>query len=188
MHAGGTLCEAAVSIDALDRPGITVMKKRGIVFPGMLMVLLLAGCEAMLATKYDVNSEYYHVPAGSKLTLHQTLQIPAERARVRLQHGTVVPGVDQYAVNCEFEVRNLGPVVVTPDTFTIRRAERSWQWVSQPNIMRFYRVLHLESATQPDVLKLVCQDWDDPLLGRSISIPEIREAVGDIITLEFASR
>jgi len=154
----------------------------------LLVTLLLAGCEAMLGQKYDVDSEYFHIPAGSQLILNRSLDIPAGSAHVLLQHGKVVSGADQYAVNCECEVRTLGPGKVQPGTFSILRTERSHEWISQPNILRFYRVLHLRSTEQPDVLKLVCQDWDGPLFGRNISIPEIREAVGGFIALEFDSR
>jgi hypothetical protein len=91
-------------------------------------------------------------------------------------------------VNCQLEVRMLGPGKVQPDTFDISWAENSREWVSPPNIMRFYRILHLKSAAQPDVLQLMCQDWDGPMLGRNVSIPEMRAALGDVITLDFPPR
>jgi hypothetical protein len=154
----------------------------------LLAIPLLDGCEAMLAQKYDISSQFYKIPAGSKLILNRPLDIPAGRAHVVIQSGKAGAGANQYAVNCELEVRTLGPVKVQPDTFDISWAELSREWVSQPNIMRFYRVLHLQSVAQPDVLKLMCQDWDGPLLGRNISVPEMRAALGDVITLEFPSR
>ena len=162
--------------------------KRAIGAFALLAMPLLAGCEGLLASKYDVNSEFYKIPPGSKLVLHRTLNIPAGSAHIVIQPGRSGAGTNHYAVNCEFHVRTLGPVEVQPDTFTITRAENSQEWINQPVIMRFYRVLYLHSATQPDVLKLICEDWDGPLLGRKVSIPEMREALGDTISLEFASR
>jgi len=164
------------------------MTRRTAGFLALLTLPLLAGCEGLLASKYDVNSQFYKIPAGSKLILHRQLDIPPGKAHVILQAGRSGAGANQYAVNCEFEVRTLGPGKVRPDTFDIPWAEMSREWVSQPNIMRFYRVLHLQSAAQPDVLQLMCQDWDGPLLGKNISIPEMRAALGDIITLEFHAR
>jgi len=164
------------------------MTRRTAGFLALLTLPLLAGCEGLLASKYDVNSQFYKIPAGSKLILHRQLDIPPGKAHVILQAGRSGAGANQYAVNCEFEVRTLGPGKVRPDTFDIPWAEMSREWVSQPNIMRFYRVLHLQSAAQPDVLQLMCQDWDGPLLGKNISIPEMRAALGDIITLEFPAR
>jgi hypothetical protein len=157
-------------------------------FIAMLVIPLLAGCAVLSAQKNDINSEFYKIPAGSKLIMNQPLNIPAGRAHVVIQPGRSGAGANEYAVNCQFEVRTLGPVKVQPDTFDITWAELSREWVSPPNIMRFYRIFHLQSAAQPDVLKLMCQDWDGPLLGRNISIPEMRAALGDVITLEFPSR
>ncbi|MGD8312557.1 MAG: hypothetical protein PVJ66_08160 [Gammaproteobacteria bacterium] len=157
-------------------------------FLALLAMSLLAGCETLLASKYDINSQFYKIPAGSKLILHQPLNIPAGKAHVVIVPGNSAADTNVDAVNCKFEVRNLGPARVQPDTFDITRAEMSREWVSQPSIMRFYRVLHLQSARQPDVLKLMCEDWDGPMLGKNISIPEMRAALGDVITLEFPSR
>ena len=154
----------------------------------LLTIPLLAGCEAMLAQKYDIDSQFYRIPAGSRLILNQPLNIPAGRAHVVIQPGRSGAGANEDAANCQFEVRTLGPVKVQPDTFDITRAENSREWISQPSIMRFYRILHLQSVTQPDVLQLMCEDWDGPMLGKYISIPEMRAALGDVITLEFPSR
>lgn len=154
----------------------------------LLAIPLLAGCEAMLAQKYDVDSQFFRIPDGSRLILNTPLNIPAGRSHVVIQPGRSGAGTVGYGVSCQFEVRVLGPVKIQPDTFDISRAENSREWVSQPNIMRFFRILHLQSTTQPDVLRLMCQDWDGPLLGKNISIPEMRAALGDVITLEFPSR
>jgi hypothetical protein len=51
--------------------------------------------------------------------------------------------------------------------------------------MRFYKVLRLRSERQPEVLKLVCQDWDGPLMGRPVTVGEIEKAVGDYFTFRF---
>jgi hypothetical protein len=170
-----------------DTPEDLIMTYRSAVSLAV-MALLLAGCGVLQAQKNDINSEFYKVPAGSKLILNRPLDIPAGRAHVVIQPGRSGAGTNQYAVNCQLEVRTLGPGSVQPDTFDISWAENTREWVSQPNIMRFYRVLHLKSAVQPDVLQLMCQDWDGPLLGKYVSIPEMRAALGDVITLEFPAR
>ena len=153
-----------------------------------VMAMMLAGCEALLAQKYDINSEFYKVPSGSKLILNRSLDIPAGRAHMVILAGRSAAGANRHSVNCQLEVRTLGPGRVQPDTFDISWAENSREWISPPNIMRFYRVLHLKSSAQPDVLKLTCDNWDGPLLGRNVSIPEMRAALGDVITLEFPAR
>jgi len=154
----------------------------------LLAMSLLAGCTAVVSQKYDIDSQFFRIPAGSRLVLNKPLNIPAGRAHVVIQPGRSGAGADVDGVNCQLEVRALGPVKVQPDSFAITRAENSREWISEPNIMRFYRILHLQSAAQPDVLNLMCEDWDGPLLGKYISIPEMRAALGDVITLDFPTR
>jgi hypothetical protein len=89
-------------------------------------------------------------------------------------------------VSCSFSVRNLGPSTIKADTFMIRETSSSQEWVSRPDIMRFYREFRLTSARQPDIMKFICQDWDGPLTGRPVSVPEMQKAVGDYVSFRFA--
>ena len=154
------------------------MKNRNLLV-SMVVALLVAGCGMQAAVKRDINSQFYEIRPGSRLILHRTIEIPPGTAHVTFGRG-------YYEGNCEFEVRTLGPGVVQPDTFVVTRAWRGREWISVPSIMRFYRVIRLHSERQPDVLQLVCQDWDDPFLGREISVPEMRMALGDTFSFEFA--
>ena len=156
--------------------------------PVVLVSAFITGCANVMAVKDDVDSQFFYIRPGSKLILHQDVKIPKERSHTSFQHGKVVSGLDNYTVGCVLDVRNLGPGVVNAGTFTISRAESSQEWISRPNIMRFYRVIYLQSAAQPDVLRLTCQDWDGPLLGKDISVPEIREALGGYFSFEFAQK
>lgn len=158
----------------------TTMRKHGL----MLFALFLAGCQTTTTT--DVNSAWFKIRPGSKLVLNQPVEIPAGEAHIDLQNGQLSGGVDEYTVNCSFEIENLGPHTVKPDTFQITDASDSQEWVSQPDIMRFYKELRLRSEHQPEVLKLVCQDWAGPLLGRSVTVGEIEKAVGTYFTFKFA--
>ena len=151
------------------------------------VVLPLSACSPMAASK-DVNSRYYSIPAGSRLILHQDVKYPEGRAHIDIQHGRVVPALDNWAVGCELELRKLGPGVVTADTFTVRRAEVSREWVNRPSTMRFYRTINLDAPNQSNVIKMVCQTWDYPLHGDDIPMSDIREALGSVATLEFAQQ
>jgi hypothetical protein len=153
--------------------------------PGLAALLL--ACNPMARSK-DPDSRYYSIPSGSKLILHQDIAYPEGRAHVNIQHGRVVPGLDNWAVGCEIDLRKLGPGVVTADTFTVRRAEVSREWVNRPSTMRFYRTIYLDSAKQSNVIKMVCQTWDYPLHGDDIPMSGIHEALGDVATLEFAQQ
>jgi hypothetical protein len=153
--------------------------------PAALIVALITGCPNPMAVKDDVNSQFFDIRPGSQLILHQDVSIASGRAHASFQHGNVVSGLDNYAVGCVLDVRDLGPGSVSAGTFTIKRAESSQEWISRPNIMKFYRVMYLQSDTQPGVLRLTCQDWDGPLMGDDISVPEMREALGGIFSFEF---
>jgi hypothetical protein len=152
---------------------------------GLLLTVSLAGCSNPMAVSKDVNSRYYSIPSGSSLILHQDLKVPAGKAHINIQHGKVLPGLDNWSVGCELEVRKLGPGVVTADTFVITRAEVSREWVNRPSTMRFYRTLYLKSDTQPNVMNMVCQYWAYPLHGDVIPVSEMREALGSVASLEF---
>lgn len=150
----------------------------------IVSALLLAACQTT-ATR-DVNSIWFKIRPGSRLVLNRPVAIPAGEAHADFQNGKLSAGVDEYTVNCRFVTENLGPHTVRPDKFLITDASDSSDWVSQPDIMRFYKELHLQSMQQPEVLKLVCQDWAGPMLGRPISVGEIEKAVGDYFTFRFA--
>jgi hypothetical protein len=150
----------------------------------VLSALMLAGCQTTATT--DVNSFWFKIRPGSTLVLNQPVEIPAGEAHVDLQNGQLADGVDEYTVSCTFTIENLGPRTVTPDTFQITDASDSQAWISQPDIMRFYKELRLKSERQPEVLTLVCQDWDGPLQGRPVTVGEIRKAVGAYFTFRFA--
>jgi hypothetical protein len=156
--------------------------------PAALLVVSVSGCPNPMAVKEDVNSQFFYIRPGSQLILHQDVSIPSGVSHVNFQHGQVVNGLDNYAVGCVLDVRDLGPGSVTATTFTIKRAESSTEWISRPNIMKFYRVMYLRSESQPGVLRLTCHDWDGPLMGKDISVPEMREALGAIASFEFASQ
>jgi hypothetical protein len=156
------------------------MRKYGLV----LFALFLAGCQTTATT--DVNSVWFKIRPGSTLALTRPVEIPAGEAHIDLQNGQLSGAVDEYTVNCSFEIENLGPHTVAPDTFQITDASDSQEWISQPDIMRFYKELRLRSERQPEVLKLVCQDWDGPLMGRSVTVGEIQKAVGPYFTFHFA--
>jgi len=156
------------------------MRKYGFV----LFALFLAGCQTTATT--DVNSVWFKIRPGSTLALTRPVEIPAGEAHIDLQNGQLSGAVDEYTVNCSFRIENLGPHTVAPDTFQITDASDSQEWISQPDIMRFYKELRLKSERQPEVLKLVCQDWDGPLQGRPVSVGEIEKAVGAYFTFRFA--
>lgn len=150
-----------------------------------LLLAMLAGCTTTGST--DPSSINFRVPPGSKLVLNRDVQITADRSHAKFQNGEQTPGVDQFTVNCNLEQRDLGPATIVPDSFLITRASSQREWINQPHTMRFYKVFHLRSERQPGVMRLECQYWDDPLFGRPVTITQVRQALGDNFSFEFAA-
>jgi hypothetical protein len=149
-----------------------------------LLLGMLAGCSTTGSS--DPSSINFRVPQGSKLVLNREVPIAAGYSHAKFQNGEQTPGVDQYTVNCSLEQRDLGPATIVPDSFLISRDANQREWINQPHTMRFYKVFQLRSQRQPGVTKLVCQYWDGPLFGRPVTIEQVRQALGDIFSFQFA--
>jgi hypothetical protein len=150
-----------------------------------LFAAVLAGCHT--TASYDIDSSGYRIPPGSSLTVNKELPIPSGQRHVKLQHGQPVSGVDEFKINCEIRVYDLGVASIRPDSFRITSAGEGREWELRPTVLRFYRVLNIRSEAQPEVLKLICQKSDDPLAGRNPTVPQMQEALGEYITFEFAA-
>ena len=150
-----------------------------------LLLAILAGCTTTGST--DPSSINFRVPPGSKLVLNRDVKITADRSHAKFQNGEQTPGVDRFTVNCNLEQRDLGPATLVPDSFLITRSSSQREWINQPHTMRFYKVFHLRSERQPGVMRLECQYWDGPLFGRPVTITQVRQALGDNFSFEFAA-
>ena len=149
-----------------------------------LFAAVLAGCHT--AASYDIHSSGYRIPPGSSLTVNKELPIQSGQRHVKLQHGQPVAGVDEFKINCEIRVYDLGVESIRPGSFRITSAGEGREWELRPTVLRFFRVLNIKSEAQPEVLKLICQKSDDPLAGRNPTVPQMQEALGEYITFEFA--
>jgi len=150
----------------------------------MALVLVLAGCQSTGST--DRSSIWFRMPPGSDLVLNRALTIPAQRAHIILQHGTVVRAASEFEVACRFEVRDLGPRIIEPDTFLITGYSSQQEWVNHPHTKRFYKTIRLKSQHQSDIMPMVCEYFDWPLTGRPVTLTQIEEALGDYFTIRVA--
>lgn len=150
----------------------------------VISVMLLAGCQSMHTT--NESSIWFKVKPGSRLVLNRALEIPPGQAHIKLQQGQVTGAVDEYTINCDFEVRNLGPQTINPDTFLITNVSNQREWISRPDTVDFYMVFRLQSTQQADVEKLFCGYWDGPLWGKPVTVEEVKQALGEYFTFEFA--
>ena len=148
-----------------------------------MLGMVLAGCQSMATD--DPSSVWFKLPAGAELVLHRELTIPAGRAHVMLQHGSVQPAASSYAVACRFEVRDLGPRTIRPDTFRITGYSNQREWFNHPHTMHYYKTIRLASERQPDILPMVCEYLDYPLHGRPISHLQIEAALGEYFSFRM---
>jgi hypothetical protein len=167
--------------------------------------LLLWSCDT--PRNFGPDSPYYRYPDGSRLVLNRALEIPANWATARLQFGRVVAfgSIQEQEPHCIFEIATVRaePQRVEPDSFAIVKAQHSISDISassgffirsafaddaRPSQMFYKTTFTLQSERQPGVLRLICQS--DQYAGgvsiqRYLTVPEIRQALGDIFTLEL---
>jgi hypothetical protein len=149
----------------------------------MAMGLMLAGCQSMATD--DRSSIWFRMPSGSELVLNRALTIPAQRAHIMLQHGMVVAAASEFEVACRFEVRDLGPRTIQPDTFLITGYSSQQEWENYPHTKRFYKTIRLESRQQSGIMPMVCEYYDWPLSGRPVTQARIEEALGDYFSFRL---
>jgi hypothetical protein len=142
---------------------------------------LLTGCQTTSSTNPD--SIWYELPTGSKLVLNQDLEIPAGQAHTIVQNARAGTSAYKLEVMCRFEVEQMGPRTIHPDTFLITEVSQGRQWVNEPSTMLFYKDLHLQSEQQQAILPMRCGYTDYPLLGQPVTIEQIRETLGGLFTL-----
>lgn len=149
----------------------------------------LAACARAPVT--DEASPFFRIPPGSTLVLAQPLQVPAGQTHIALQGGRVVGQGGLYDVSCRLELKIPVPErarPVEPDRFHIQRVEDNQEYVTAPKVHRFWKTLYLRSERQPEVIQLVCEQWQDLLWGRDIALAQVREALGPAFDFELAPR
>lgn len=163
------------------------------------MLVLLAACQGAALQS--------PVPVGSVLELHQPLTIPAGRSNIHFQDNGLRGtggGINQYAPNCRLVLRARAevPRQVQPDRFTIRRVQHHVEGLLAglgAGVMLFdgngsshatyITDFYLHSEHQPEVVRLSCQQWQDPAYDRfpsHVTLDEVRGALGARFTLSTA--
>jgi hypothetical protein len=170
----------------------------------LLLCVFLLGSQTNYAA--NENSPYFVIPTGSTLQLNQAITIPADRASVYLQGGQVkdYSNVDTYYPNCDFEVLTLTNKsrAVQPDEFIIKRVVQEEDIVASGfpkvasligvrfegsvGLVDYKTIMYLGSAQQPDVYRITCAQWDEPMDAQHLTVRQIRDTLGSIFTLRLA--
>lgn len=166
-----------------------------------LVVLILAGC----ASTVHYSSPDATPLVGGTIQLKQELSARAG-ARIYIQYGRVMGWTELTVLEpyCQFYVLRTAqelrqPLVIKPDTFVIERVFRKidltaveglqlalgaiWYLhdLSQRTMSTY---IELSSDAQPNVLRLICSRWADPVYWNHVSIEEIIDTLGEIAELK----
>lgn len=172
------------------------------------VLVVLGGCQ--IVPERSEKSPYYPVPVGSELVLNQPLNFPAGDVSLFIQGKPISYfSANKYYAYCKFELwtREDRQRTIQPDTFTITRVSRESRYTlreTTPSVMKAaYRmasrdhqggmafeitswVMYLHSEKQPDVYRITCEHWQDPIDAAPLSIVQMRKAFGDVFTLKLA--
>ncbi len=164
----------------------------------LLLVLLLPACAPQIIDKE--HSDLYTMPAGSEFVLHQAVTVRPFHTRAFIQYGQVVPEsqIDDYYPHCEIELWKLSSSeqVIQPNRFKLIKViddEYEAQRYLSPNGFQFVDdgILDIGFASeyyvqpeQPsDVFKITCVIWDDVYEDHYLTVAEIRQALGEVMTV-----
>ncbi len=104
----------------------------------------------------------------------------------------------EYHPHCILELRTVAPVArtVQPDTFTVTGIHRDRFMAGLDGLMlasmasggdynpvMSTTTLTLHSDRQPEVYRLSCQQLDEPFRAHHVTLAEMQQALGDVITL-----
>lgn len=124
--------------------------------------------------------------------------------------------VNQYYPNCKLEVGQVKPVsqTIAPDMFVVTRVTQNWYETRRagsvlyasldrglyagvylgvgegddggPAMQNYVTSLYVHSDTQPQVYRLDCQEWQNPAEAEFLTLAQIRQALGKVMTVELA--
>ncbi len=172
-----------------------------------LVIAVLAGC-TVNDTK-DEGSVFYAVPVGSVLVLNQQVDIRGDQVAVYVQNGELMQyrDVNFYMPNCKFEIYTMSEQArtVSQDRFEIvkvvddiessalQKTTRlaalgdavTYGLLDKSYVFNYATLMYLQSEQQKDVYRMTCQHWEDVMDDRHLSVTQMRQAMGDVFTLEI---
>ena len=154
-------------------------------YPTLLLAYLaLSACQSMQSDDPSLLS--FSVPAGSTLSLNESIDIPAGQTHVFIQSGQLITESKRnlYHLGCRLNFKAFGPRTVEPEAFNIRRTEDREGWESRPNFYFYATEIYLDSAVGTDVIKVECDIWATPP-STNFSYAEIQQTLGDYFTFKY---
>ena len=183
-----------------SRKAVTSRTIRTCLVTGLLMLVLI-GCSS---TAY-YSSPYMTPLIGATIRLNQELSARAG-ARIYVQYGRVMswskltiqePYCQFYVLRTSEELRQ--PLNIEPDAFRIKQVFRRKDLTAVKGVQLAFRgirhqqdlsprtmstYMELSSMLQPNVTRLICSRWADPVFWEHVSIEEIIETLGELARFE----
>ncbi|VAW62722.1 hypothetical protein MNBD_GAMMA08-1836 [hydrothermal vent metagenome] len=152
----------------------------------------------------DEKSYAYSISVGSKFVLNQEIQIEPQLGRTFMQYGKIKNerDIDIYYPHCSITVNSIKEQaqIIAPTTFEVIKivddeeyaqgrllfASTDLKLVSDgPLITGLVSYYYLKSTDEPNVRALECIQWDSLYENNYLSISEVRQALGDVFTLQL---
>lgn len=170
-------------------------------------MLVLGSCTTLESSNPE--SPYYDYPPGWVVQLNRPLPVEPGTATTRLQFGQIVPrnSVQDAYPFCIVEVNNVSGArvqMLQPGRFEVLEVTHSVSEISasaapyaypgfikvgrdSPSFLYFITMFHLRPTQQSDIRNMRCA-WNQMAPGnralmRDLTLSEIRQALGDWITL-----
>lgn len=180
-------------------------------FVVLAAALVLSGCQTLI--QQSENGNWIDIAPGSTLTLHQSVQVAQDRARVFFVNGRARNSGASYRPSCALEVRRIsrdGPQTIPAGMLRIKRIQNYWTEVvdvRNPDAPRLRLVsvggdgsdggysmiqtgfhLWLDDSADQNLMRLTCLGiLADPVDAYPPTLEEIRAALGKLATLTVVS-
>ncbi len=170
----------------------------------LIVVYLLSILSCSQTIIKDEKSYAYSISVGSKFVLNQEIKIEPQLGRTFIQYGKIKieKDIDIYYPHCSITVNTIREQahIISPTTFEVIKivdeeeyaqgqllfASTDLKLVSDgPLITGLASYYYLKSADEPDVRTLECIQWDSLYENNYLSISEVRQALGDVFTLQL---
>jgi hypothetical protein len=171
-----------------------------------LTVVALSGCSGSISQALERTGQV--VPSGSRLILHQNLEVRPGRDRVSIQGGKVFkfgsPSLGKPLCRLIIDDFDQTSRTIAPGEFLVKRVSfynEDWTYTTGlrlqlatlylsggtsggPTWMVYWTIMHLRSASQPRVKTLRCGELNDPTIARPLTVEQVRATLGNLATLE----
>lgn len=174
---------------------------------GLLALVTLPSCQTQYET-LSLDSPQSEIPVGSRIELHQPLNLYPGYSRSFIQSGHSEPfsNIDQRLPFCQF-IRYEPPKaletlrVISPDEFRVTQSDQTTETgmfalsilvstgssgIKQTEDQLLSSTLTITSEKQPDIVSLKCSILDQPDLWNFVSVNQIKVVLGDIASIKIS--